>query len=300
MSIGDWIDSKQGGTITGYVFGFGASVVIIGALFKIMHWPGAGVILTAGMATEALLFVVTALANPHTVYHWERIYPVLSDETEEGKEYAQALQGTDPMAREAVKQFKNTNKGNAFIGGGNAAASSTASASAAAPAAEGTATTGTLSVLAGADVKALTEKDIEKLNKGITSLSETAEKLAKLDAAGDNANIFAQNMASASQSLEFYNNAQKNINNATANLANAYQGIANDMEVAKEGSSKYVGMVETVNKTLGAANSAYELQLKAIESANSEIENFKNNTVALNKSITSLNDIYGNMLNALA
>lgn len=293
MSIGDWIDSKQGGTITGYVFGFGASVVIIGALFKIMHWPGASVILTAGMGTEALLFIVTALANPHTVYHWERIYPVLSDETEEGKEYAQAMQGTDPMAREAVKQFSNSAKGGSASGSG--ASSSTTSATT-----EATGTTGTLSVLAGADVKALTEKDIEKLNKGITTLSETAVKLSTLGAAGENAQLFAQNMANANQSLEFYNNAQRNINNATSNLANAYQSIANDMATAKEGSSKYVGMVETVNKTLSAANSAYELQLKAIETANGEIENFKENTVALNKSITNLNDIYGNMLNALA
>ena len=42
----------------GYIYGWGASAVIIGALFKIMHFPGAGVILTAGMLVEALVLFV--------------------------------------------------------------------------------------------------------------------------------------------------------------------------------------------------------------------------------------------------
>ena len=62
------------------VYSGGASIVIIGALFKIMHWPFAGVILTIGMMTEALLFGIGIFEKPHAVYHWENVFPQLKGE----------------------------------------------------------------------------------------------------------------------------------------------------------------------------------------------------------------------------
>lgn len=57
---------------------FGASIVIIGALFKIMHWPGASVALIAGLGTEALLFVLFGIDIPHEEYDWTLAYPELA------------------------------------------------------------------------------------------------------------------------------------------------------------------------------------------------------------------------------
>ncbi len=57
---------------------FGASIVIIGALFKIMHWPGASVALIAGLGTEALLFVLFGLDIPHEDVDWTLAYPELA------------------------------------------------------------------------------------------------------------------------------------------------------------------------------------------------------------------------------
>ncbi len=59
------------------VYSGGASIVIIGALFKIMHWPFAGTILTIGMMTEALLFGIGIFEKPHAVYNWENVFPQL-------------------------------------------------------------------------------------------------------------------------------------------------------------------------------------------------------------------------------
>ena len=56
---------------------FGASIVIIGALFKIMHWPGCDQALIAGLGTEALLFVLFGLDIPHEEYDWTLAYPEL-------------------------------------------------------------------------------------------------------------------------------------------------------------------------------------------------------------------------------
>ena len=72
-----WYNSNAGQRTVGAFYSIGASVVIIGALFKIMHWPFAGIILTAGMVTEAVLFFIGVFEKPHKNYHWENIYPQL-------------------------------------------------------------------------------------------------------------------------------------------------------------------------------------------------------------------------------
>jgi len=62
------------------ITGLGASVVIIGALFKIQHYPGAGPMLVVGLGVEAILFAMFAFAPKETHYHWERVYPQLVDD----------------------------------------------------------------------------------------------------------------------------------------------------------------------------------------------------------------------------
>lgn len=66
---------------------FGASIVIVGALFKIMHWPGASAALIAGLGTEALLFILFGIDIPHEEVDWTLAYPELAgmghDEIEE-------------------------------------------------------------------------------------------------------------------------------------------------------------------------------------------------------------------------
>ncbi len=56
---------------------FGAAIVIVGALFKIMHWPGASAALIAGLGTEAFLFILFGLDIPHGEYDWSLAYPEL-------------------------------------------------------------------------------------------------------------------------------------------------------------------------------------------------------------------------------
>ena len=59
------------------LYGIGASVVIIGALFKIMHWPGAGFMLTVGLGTEAVIFFFSAFEPLHEEDDWSLVFPIL-------------------------------------------------------------------------------------------------------------------------------------------------------------------------------------------------------------------------------
>ena len=60
------------------LYGIGAAVVIIGALFKIQHWPYGGLLLTVGLGTEAIIFFFSAFEPIHEDYDWTLVYPELA------------------------------------------------------------------------------------------------------------------------------------------------------------------------------------------------------------------------------
>ncbi|PZW41648.1 gliding motility-associated protein GldL [Mesonia algae] len=70
--------SKKGAKIMNMVYGLGAAVVIIGALFKIMHWPYANPMLIAGLVTEALVFTISAFEPVDDDLDWSLVYPELA------------------------------------------------------------------------------------------------------------------------------------------------------------------------------------------------------------------------------
>ncbi len=64
-----------------FAYGIGAAIVIIGALFKIIHLPFANELLILGMGTEALIFFLSAFDAPKEDYEWEKVYPSLADDS---------------------------------------------------------------------------------------------------------------------------------------------------------------------------------------------------------------------------
>jgi len=84
----------------------GASIVIVGALFKIMHWPGSGPMLITGLLTEALIFALYAFDIPHEEWDWSLAYPELANmgnliEDEHPDDGLTASQKLDKMLEEA-------------------------------------------------------------------------------------------------------------------------------------------------------------------------------------------------------
>jgi len=66
------------------LYGFGAAIVIVGAMFKIQHWPGAGPMLVVGLSTEAVIFFFSAFEKPHEDPDWSLVYPELAGIPGEG------------------------------------------------------------------------------------------------------------------------------------------------------------------------------------------------------------------------
>jgi hypothetical protein len=76
MGITELVQSSGWKSFTAKLYGFGASIVMVGALFKIMHWTGAGVALTAGLLTEAVIFFFSAFEPLHEELDWTLVYPI--------------------------------------------------------------------------------------------------------------------------------------------------------------------------------------------------------------------------------
>jgi gliding motility-associated protein GldL len=83
------MSKKKGGfvellfkTIMPKVYGIGAAVVIVGALFKILHLPGADEMLMIGLLTEAAIFFLSAFEPPHKETDWTKVYPELAEDFE--------------------------------------------------------------------------------------------------------------------------------------------------------------------------------------------------------------------------
>ncbi len=103
--MANFFESKSGKKIMSMAYGLGAAVVIVGALFKIMHWKGANEMLIIGMGTEAVIFCISAFEPIHQEVDWTLVYPELAgmepNEKKADKNKGSVSQQLDKMLEEA-------------------------------------------------------------------------------------------------------------------------------------------------------------------------------------------------------
>lgn len=73
----EFLASYKGKVLFNFFYGFGAAIAILGTLFKILHLDGANAMLAIGLGTEVLMFAISAFEPPFRNYHWEEVFPVL-------------------------------------------------------------------------------------------------------------------------------------------------------------------------------------------------------------------------------
>ena len=304
-----WYESYQGKRIVGVVYSIGASVVIVGALFKIMHWPGASIVLVSGMITEAFLFVIGALDKPHPEFNWSNVFPQLLEF------------GTDPAILEKkAAQARPTLLGAGVEGGeipvigGGAAVTSTG--------------VQTPTAVSAAHVPALSEKDLESLQNGIADLAKTATQLSELGKVATATTQLTTKMEAAGTAAEQFAASQNGLLSVSNQLSEAYKAAETHMQGAADTTKAFAANMQNVGAQLSTLNSIYELQINAlkeqvdiVKAQNSTLGEVSSHLQAMNAHATEaeksqeayaagskklaaqvadLNAIYGNMLNALA
>lgn len=150
------------------LYGFGAAIVIVGALFKIQHWEGAGIMLTVGLLTEAVIFFFSAFEPPHEEVDWSLVYPELAGMHEPGADRKKHAKGSsDPVAQHLDKLLADAKIGPELI---NSLGTGLKSLS------ENTAKMASVSNAALATEEY--SKNITAASKTVTTLTQSYEKVA--------------------------------------------------------------------------------------------------------------------------
>ena len=299
------------------MYGIGASVVILGALFKIQHWPGAGIMLTVGLGAEAMIFFLSAFEPLHEEVDWTLVYPELAGMSEDPDEYDAV-----PQRRGRVSE--------GYAGGGG---------------------DGSTAALAKFDQMLesaqITPDLFERLGQGLKNLNATTAKLSDISDASMATNEYVSNIKNAALSVNSLTESldgssrnlkgkvdilsdayQKNselIDNSTNQLVTSYDqlrdSINTEHSTIMEGNKSIGEKLGAINKNLSALNAVYELQLQNnnehlkdsqelygdfskitgnLKTSVEETEKYKEEISKLSRNLADLNSIYGNMLSAMS
>jgi hypothetical protein len=182
-----------------YLYGWGASLVILGALFKILHWDGANTMLIAGMGTEALIFFMSAFENAPPNYKWEKAYPGILDD---GKDKADGtvVQQLDKMLEDVNVDSKVIKK----LGDGLNKLSSTASGLG--DVAAGTKKYNTQMTSASTNLEKINELYMEQIKSSEQQFMATQKMTSNLTSSLDKTTRLHVELASLTENLSALNN----------------------------------------------------------------------------------------------
>ncbi len=292
-----WMDSVPGQTFLNYAYSWGASVVILGTLFKLTHLPGANIMLFAGMGTEVFVFFISAFDRPFDKTQEGRDLPTHIDEEEIDREEAEAeaaynvgVQGSVIIGGGAAGSGAGvagsgtgvSGGGTIIIGGGAASAA----ASATAPTSEGAAQTvvgGTQTIAGGTQTIAGGTQTIAGGTQTVVSpeAAQTAAAAAEL----------AANHEVAMQLAD----AQANYLDELKRLTETLQKVS-DQSVRLTRDSEEM---ENLNRTLTGICKIYEMQLKGASQQIGTIDQINEQSKRMAEQIEQLNGIYARMIEAM-
>ena len=277
-----WMDSVPGQTFLNYAYSWGASVVILGTLFKLTHLPGANIMLFAGMGTEVFVFFISAFDRPFDKTQEGRDLPTHIDEEEIDREEAEAeaaynagVQGSVIIGGAAGTGAGVAGSGAGVSGGGTiiiGGGPASAAASATAPASEGAAQTiaGAAQTVAGAAQTVVSPE-----------AAQTAAAAAEL----------AANHEVAMQLAD----AQANYLDELKRLTETLQKVS-DQSVRLTRDSEEM---ENLNRTLTGICKIYEMQLKGASQQIGTIDQINEQSKRMAEQIEQLNGIYARMIEAM-
>lgn len=260
------------------LYGWGAAVVIIGALFKINHWPGAVPMLILGMGTESIIFFLSAFEPPHVEWDWSLVYPELAGMLSEAQNTQTRVSGavveskSDPLSQKLDQMLSDAN---------------------------------------------ISPDLIDRLGAGMQNLADSAASMNNMATATAATDKFVSNMDGAANAAGQLLESMKGAPEAVSTLSTIYQETAQslkggDVSYADE-MKKMAASLSSINAMyeMQMQNSTNQLQAtKEIQDRmQSMMVNFadtaegvlkyKEQVDALARKVSELNNVYGNMLAAM-
>jgi gliding motility-associated protein GldL len=277
-----FLSSERGKRALMLSYSWGAAVVIIGALCKILHVPYANWILCIAMITEACVFIISGFERPFSEYRWEDVFPVLKSKN--------PLDRPDFSTGGGV-HFEGTSAGTG-LGGGTIVIGdlSHGGAQAGVPYSGGTPSappSPQARVDSGMSAMGLniSEKDTEVLAESIKKLNSAAEQIAKMADLSEVTKSYIDQISVASHNLEKFSEVTGSLGEVSDSLINSCKTISGKSDEGDQTSVSYVENMNKLNENLSGLNSFYESQLTGIRSQMDTI-------VHINAGLNRIRDLY--------
>lgn len=270
------MSKKKGGftvllykTIMPKVYGIGAAVVIVGALFKILHLTGANEMLMIGLTTEAVIFFMSAFEPPHEEPDWSKVYPELAEDYEA------------PVGAPARISNRPTGDGSSPL----------------------------LKLDEMLKTAKVDQNLLDNLGKGLTNLATSASQMSNLSNAAVATNDYAKNVQSASQSLAEMNKSYGTAMKAVSAMADASKDTSEYHSQVQKVTKNLTALntvyemeLKDADSHVKSLNKYYESLTGAMQGLAKTGDNTAKFTAELGKltdNLTSLNKVYGSMLTAM-
>jgi len=302
MGLVDFLVSKKGKNVMNKVVCWGASVVIIGALFKIQHLPGSSYMLFAGLGTEALIFFFYGLLPDHEEVDWSLVYPELAGMHGEGDEHGKEDEKKGSITEQLDDLLEEAKIGPELIES------------------------------LGQGLKSLSDTTSKMTDISDASVA-TSDYVNNIKSASKNINDLSNNSSKAAESLEGV--ANTDAGSATRDYVSKVKAVSDSMSDLTSSSTKasetlkglsignssaYVEQMEKMSENVSALNAVYEMQLqtsneqvkasgrlyesisKLVENVGESVEDtrrYKTEMSQLVQHLESLNTVYGGMLTAM-
>lgn len=255
--------SKKWKNFMAKLYGWGAALVIVGALFKIEHWPFASAFLVIGLSTEAVIFFFSAFEPPHEDPDWSLVYPELATgDHAEGDDFRQEDQrSVTEQLDSMLESAKIEPELIASLGDGMRSLSDQARQ---------------MGAITGA--AAATSEYADSLKGASAKVSELSDSYAKA----------SESLVGLTNNVDAGRNAGESLQKMSQNLS-----ALNEM---------YEMQLRGSREKLEAANQMFEgmgEMLTNLKNSVDDTKRYKENIAELSDNLSKLNTVYGNMLNAM-
>ncbi len=262
--ITKFFESERGKRVKNFVIGVGASVVLLGALFKLQHWEGAGSMLIIGMCTEAFIFALLGILPPSKDYYWEKLYPEIDIHPDE----------------EELKMIKETHTHGSLTQQLDQS----------------------LSEHVEPELIKRLGDNLKRLGESIAQMRDLTDAQGATNDFSDKARQAAASLAEMKVAYTNATEAAKLLSNATDDTKNYHEQVQLVSKNLAQLNAIYELELQDTNSHLKTMNKFYGSLSQAMDNLSESIDDTKKYRVEiadLAKNLSSLNNVYGNMLSAM-
>ena len=268
-----FLSSRKFKTFMGYLYGWGASIVMIGAYFKLTHIPGADLMLGIGLGVEALIFFMSAFEPQHVEYAWDNVFVELEEDWDGVTRTQFATTGANGKSGEPVSDIEEAMLSKMF------------------------------------EKMNVSEDTFKKLGRGIDRLAENAGQMSDISNAMAATTNYANAMDRATKSISDFSTTYVETNQRLSESlgkldfsaldANTIKKVASSMQSLN---SIYELQLQGAEQTSAASKALTETMNKYMDNLNASSQNagqLNQQLTQLSQRLTALNNVYGGMLSAM-